>query len=199
MGLSLESFLALPLIKEKNIQDKASRQFSTNESDLWKTTVDSQVKEYYRVYSADVVVFEFLAPMGIPDRLEKDNYDVTTTFYKGRLVKIYVNRAAGGEFEEILTAKYGKPIKKDKTNRVICLGGYLGRTEEPGGQEFNYWGKGKKITATLLHTFYACDETISSYSVEEDAIVKLMDRIDENKRKALAAEEKKVKASASKL
>jgi hypothetical protein len=198
IGMSVEEFLDLPIIKEKNIQDKASRKYSTDERDLWKTTADSQVEKHNRVYSADVVKFEFKAPMGVPDFLGKDSYGVTTKFYKGKLAQVYVSDA-GMEFEKILTAKYGKPIKEDKTKRVICQNGYGAKSSHIDGSESTIWGKSKKITATFHYFFYDCGKGGSSYWVEEGATVKVMDRIDENGRKALDAEEAKVKAGASKL
>ncbi len=188
----------LPLIKDKNIQDLASRNYSTDERDLWKTTVDSQVAIYDRVYSADVVTFQFKAPMGVPDIFGKDSYDVTTNFYKGKLAKLHVF-GVGMEFEKILTAKYGKPIKEDKTKHVICQNGFGAKSSHLDGSESNIWGKGKKITATLQHSFYECGKGGSGYWVEEGATVKVMDRIDQNGRKALKAEEAKIKAGNSKL
>ncbi|MDP2852202.1 MAG: hypothetical protein Q8O23_02235 [Gallionella sp.] len=198
IGMSVEEFLNLPLIKEKNIQGKENRKYSTDERDIWKTTADSQVEKYDRVYSADVVKFEFKAPMGVPNSLGRDSYDVATTFYKGKLAQVYV-LGAGTEFEKILTAKYGRPIKEDKMKRVTCQNGYGAKSSHIDGSESTIWGKGKKITATLVFSFYDCGKGGSSYWVEEGAIVKVMDRIDENGRKAFEAEEAKVKAGASKL
>lgn len=203
IGMSLEDFLDLPLIKEKNIQNKSSREYSTNEGDLWKTTADSQVNKYDRVYSADVVKFEFKAPMGVPnflgsDILGSDSYKVTTKFYKGKLAEVHVSEP-GNEFEKILTAKYGQPIKEDETKRVTCQNGYGAKSSHIDGLKSTIWGKGKKITATLSFLFYGCGKVGSSYLVQEEAIVKVMNRIDINGRKALEAEEVKVKAGASKL
>lgn len=198
IGMPLEEFLDLPIIKEKNMQDKTKGKYFPDERDLWKTTADSQVEKYNRVYSADVVKFEFKAPMGVPDFLGKDSYGVTAKFYKGKLAQVYV-ADAGMEFEKILTAKYGKPIKEDKTKRVICQNGYGAKSSHLDGSESTIWGKGKKITATFHYFFFDCGKGDSSYWVEEGAIVKVMDRIDENGSKALEAEEAKAKAGASRL
>lgn len=185
IGMSLEKFQDLPFIKENNI---------------------SPLEKNYRVYSPDVVndfmKFEFRAPMGVPDSMGKDIYDVSTEFYKGKLAKVKadISGAAGMEFEKILTAKYGKPIKEDKMKRVTCTNRYGAKSSHLDGFETSTWGKGKKISATLLFFFYDCGKGGGSmYYVEEGAIVKVMDRIEKKGLKALEAEEAKTKAGASKL
>ena len=198
IGMSLEEFLDLPLIKGKNMQDKANRKYTTEESDLWKTAVDSQVEKYQRIYSVDVVKFEFRAPMGIPNFMGKDSYVITTKFFKNKLAQVNVSEA-GMEFKEILTTRYGKPINEDKIKFVTCQNGYGAKSSHLDGSKAIIWGKGKKITATLHSFYYDCGKGGTSYWVEEGAIVKALDRVDENGRKALEAEESKTKASASKL
>jgi hypothetical protein len=198
IGMSVEDFLGLPLIKEKNLQDKTSRNYVPKDGDLWKTTVDSQVEKYDRVYSVDIVIFEFKTPLGVQNLLGKDNYKLMTKFYKDRLVQIYVSDA-GMEFEKILTAKYGKPIKEDKTKRVICQNAYGAKSEHFDGSESTIWGKGKKISATFIYSFYECGKGGASYWVEDNAAVKIIDQIATNRLKAIEAEEVKIKASSSKL
>ena len=189
----------LPLIKEKNIQDKANRKYQTELMDLWKTTADTQVDKNNRIYSADVVRFEFKAPMGVQDILGRDGYTVTTDFYKDKLAKVYISDA-NMNFEEILTKKYGKPIKESKMKRVICKNGYGAKSSHREGWESSIWGKGKKITATYHHYVFDCGSGGGTlYFVEEGATVKIMDQIEKNGRDALEAEEEKIKAGASKL
>jgi hypothetical protein len=205
IGMSLEEFMDLPLIKKKNIKDKTGNEYGMSDANsVWKTTVDSQVEEDYRVYSADVVKLEFKAPMGVPKKFfgksDGDSYDVTTLFYKGKLTKVHVYIGNEGmEFKNILTTKYGKPIKEDKTKSVICQNGYGAQSPHLDGLVFDIWGKGAKITATLQHFFHDCGYGSQSYWVEEGAIVNIMDRIDKNGRKALEAEDAQAKAAASKL
>ena len=198
IGMSLEDFLELPLIKDKNVQDKASRKYSTNESDAWKTTAESQVNEYERVYSGEVVKFDFITPLGIPNIIGEDSHKVTTTFYKGKLAKVYIPQV-GSEFETVLPAKYGRPIRVDKTKSVTCQNGYGAKSSHLDGAESTIWGNGKKVTATLKFSFYGCGNGGRSYLVEDGAIAKVIDRIEASGRKASEAEEAKLKASASKL
>ena len=204
IGMSVEEFLDLPLIKEKNIQDKASRNYPyrTDERVVWKTTADSQLGKYHRkydrIYSADIVKFEFKAPMGVPGHSGEDSYDVTTKFYKGKLAQVDIPNP-GRDFDKILTTKYGKPIKEDKLKSVVCQNDYGVESSSIVGSTSTIWGKGKKITATLGNFYFGCGRASFSYTVEESATVKVMDRINENGSKASEAEKGKVKADASKL
>jgi hypothetical protein len=202
IGMSLEEFLDLPLIKAKTLQDKASQKNSIKESDLWKTTADSKVSGYDRVYSASVVKFEFLAPLGVPTHYDHryggDIYEVTTKFYEGKLALAKVS-APGVDFEKILTEKYGQPNKEKVPELVSCQNGYGAISSHFNGVQATIWGKGKKISATLSFFHYGCGEVVRWYTVEETTIVKAINRIDENGSKAAAAEEAKVKAGASKL
>lgn len=197
IGMSMEEFLELPLIKEKNIQDKASQTSSTCELCVWKTSVDSPVDKYIRVYSADIVQFEFKAPMGVPKTFKEDSYDTKIQFYKGKLASVYVFDTQN--FYELLTAKYGRPIEEDKTKLVKCQNGYGAKSEHFAGTNSSIWGKGKKITATLREFFWGCGRGDRSYTVEDVAIAKILHRIEESGRKALEAEDAKLKVGASKL
>ena len=198
VGMSIEEFLDLPLLKEKRIQDKANRKYTTKEGDAWKTTAESQVEKYYRVYSTDVVKFELKASMGVPKTFGGDSYDTTILFYKNKLASVYVSDA-GPEFEKILTAKYGPPVKEDKTKRVICQNGYGAQSTHFDGTKSTIWGKGKKITAILSWSFYDCGNGSSSYTVADEAITKALHQIEQNGIRASEAEEAKTKAGASKL
>lgn len=198
VGMSIEEFLELPFLKEKRVQDKGNRKYPTDEGDVWRTTVESQVEKYSRVYSIDVVQFELNASMGVPKTLGGDSYDTTILFYKNKLASVYVFDV-GLEFEKILTAKYGTPVKEDKTKRVICQNGYGARSTHFDGTESTIWGKGKKITAILRWSFYDCGKGASSYTVADEAIAKTLRMIEQNGIKASEAEEAKAKAGASKL
>lgn len=112
IGMTIDEFLELPVIKGKSLQDKSNRNNFPGENDLWKISVDNtEINETARIYSADIVVFEFSAPMGVLNSAGKDIYDTSAKFYKGKLafINVAVDAVSSSNFEEILTAKYGKP------------------------------------------------------------------------------------------
>jgi hypothetical protein len=202
IGMSVDEFLDLPIIREKNLTDKMSFTVSLktfpNEKEIWKTSIDSRVDEYERVYSADIVKFELTAGMGVPKFLGEDSYKTTVKFYKSKLTSVYV-REVGLEFERILTAKYGQPVKEDRTKHLTCQNGYGAKSTHLDGVESTNWGKGKRVTATLTNVFYDCGKRDMSYTVADESSVKIIDQIHSAGRKALEAETTKTKAGASKL
>jgi len=199
IGMSVEEFLELPEIKIKNIKDFQNASEINNWMDLRKTTIDSSVSDIdYRVYSADVVKFDFLYQVGIFDRQGDDKYKLTATFYKTKLARLYISDFKA-EFEDILTKKYGKPIKLDKLTSISCQNAYGAVSTQIKGSETLIWGKDKKIVATLRSNYPTCNYYSMSYGVEESAIARIMDRIEENGRTAAKIKEEKTKIDASKI
>lgn len=160
VGMQLEEFLDLPFIKEKNMHEKAASKsvYSPGVSGLWKTTIDSPVAKQSlnpqgdRVYSADVVKFEFIAPMGVP-KTDGDAYPTTIKFYKGKLASVAVFNA-GSEFEKILTTKYGQPVKEDKTKRVTCQNGLGATSSELEGADLSIWGERTENYRDIQNVFF---------------------------------------------
>jgi hypothetical protein len=194
IGMSIEDFLELPFVKENNIQDKASRRFGADEKDAGKASIESQVKKHNRPHTADIVQYEFAAPMGIHETYTKDSYNTTAEFYNGKLAVVYVSNATS-EFEVLLTAKYGQPTKENKLKRVYCQNAYGANLPSLGGTESVIWGKGKKITATIGNLFYDCGKVNISYTVADETVANILKKI---KRDAAKIEDKAIEAARAK-
>lgn len=199
IGMSLEEFLDLPLIKNKNKKDKSGmRNAFIDENELLQTTADSKVVSLDRVYSSDVIKFEFKAPMGVPSGPSGDSYPVSTRFYKGKLAQIAVLNAA--TFLQILKDKYGKPVVVDKVKEVTCQNQFGAMSKKLDGVSRNIWGRGKKITAEIVFTFADCGKvSTTEYYVVENTLGNAMVRSENDGRKVFEAEEAKSKINASKL
>lgn len=198
IGMQLEEFLNLPLIKEKETKDRAGWSTKPNSKELLKTTIDSQVPVHDRVFSDDVVRFDFMTPLGVKDAVGTDDYRLTATFYKNKLAKVYVDNAPM-IFETILTTKYGKPVAEDKRKRVICQNQYGAKSSELDGRRSSIWGKNKAITATYSITLFDCDKGSFTYVVEEVAIAKVLDAMFRDGLKSWESELTKSKSAGSKL
>jgi hypothetical protein len=179
---------------------------------LLKITSDTKFDEYLaggrikdssvgfsKIYSPDIEKYEFITSLGIKDFRGKDEYKISTTFFKGRL--IFVGTSDGNrDFEKILTEKYGKPFVEDKSKIEICQNGYGAKSEHINGSINHYWGRGNAVEAKYYIGNFSCGKyPYSGYEVYSPREKAQVDAIQAEGRKSFESEDTKSKAASSKL
>ena len=200
INMSVQDFLNLPEIKDKDLRDTSVYAKVPGDFYMWKKTAeDSNIDGHSRIFSKDIVKYEFMMSIGVPNILGKDRYKTTAVFYKENLVEIVISDKLL-DIKEILTQKYGKPVVQNWLKRITCQNGFGAVTNQLNGDIFYEWGKGKKITATLMNSISDCGkDMIGIYTVENSAVSKMIYESEAKSRKAFEAESRSNKASASKL
>lgn len=152
IGMSNEQFLSLPDIKLKRIGEKNRFAVKPNANEILRMTVDTQLEAGFflglRVYSSDIIKYEFLYALGMPNYSGKDEYRIEATFYKDKLSKIHVWDAVLS-FKSILEQKYGQPVVKDDTKIEICQNSYGAKTEHTSGTKYHKWGENESVEASF--------------------------------------------------
>jgi hypothetical protein len=200
IGMTEDIFLEIPFIKNKRLEDKISSMFKPDEDNLWRTTQISKVDKYQRVYSTDIVKYEFQSPLGITSSISgKDLYWVEVLFFKNILSKINIVDP-DSSFEKVLTLKYGKAQYEDKTRKIICQNGFGAKSIHSDG-DINYkWiNLGKKILAKYSYVFYSCGTVGIIYAVESIEVMKIVSQLEDKIRKEEELKDNLDKANSSKL
>jgi len=197
IGMLVNDFLTLTEIKMLDLKDKTKSSYVPNDGELLRTTSTSDIETYNKVYSEDVVKFEFNLATGV-ESIGKDSHWTTVTFYKNKLVQIYIYHPPV-EFLEILTEKYGKPRILDKTKYVTCQNGYGAKTQHKDGKVAYLWTGMNSLIAEYSYLWMNCGEISNYYTIKDNNLIVVVDSIT----KAGAAKERseatKSKASNSKL
>lgn len=205
IGMSEDEFLEVPEIKAKTLKDKSNQTSAENLeilrgkgfTKLWKTTKDSNVASYNRIYTTQVTNFEFAMPLGISNS-QGDTYGIALNFFDGRLIEIRVDQA-GVNFEKALEVKYGPAIMEDKTKSVTCQNGYGAKSEHLIGSLASIWGKDKPIEAKVYWTFFDCGERGSAYYIRDVKKVQQANELEKSAKKEATNADIKAKASSSRL
>ena len=198
IGMTIDSFLEIPYIQNKKLEDKTSSMYVPDENSLWKTTINSKLDNYQRIYSKDVVKFEFQTSIGIAKSLGEDLYWTELIFYKNNLASINVIDAESS-FEKVLTLKYGKPHYENKTTKVTCQNGFGAKSTHTDGTIYWKWGSGKKITAEYNYSFFSCGKGAGGYTVANTEVMKLVRQFELKGSKDEELKESLEKAKGSKL
>ena len=197
IGMSSSEFLSLDEIKILNLKDKIKKMYVPDGGDLWKTTSDSDLEAGWKVYSPEVIKFEFNLATGIENG-DKGSYRAEILLYKNKLVNLIIFKPPT-EFEKILTEKYGKPKHIDKTKKVVCQNGYGAKTEHFDGLVTEHWADKGDVIAELEHAYYDCGKVTWGYTVKNKNTHKILTLIEENGLKSERSGDAKLKAAKSKL
>ena len=205
IGMTVEEFLGSEELKNKNVRDISTQSHNDRMEELlkksnntiWKKDSESKVDSYLKIYLTGVIEYEFKIPLGVKS-YSGDLHEVKAKFYDGKLISIRVPNA-GTEFEELLTTKYGKPLKMDRTKTVICQNGYGAKSEHLNGSMASVWGEGKPIRAQVHWSFYDCGKGGSAYYIEDVKKVGTVEALERKAEQNQKNSETYNKASASKL
>lgn len=194
IGMDVEDFLISQEMEGKEILDTSVYARVLGDGYVWKTTsANKKSDEALRIYSDDIVRYEFKSSIGINNIYGADKYSFSATFYKGRLATLSVY----DDFlnvEEPLRLKYGKPIVTDFTKIITCQNGFGAKSKHIDGDIFYEWGKGKVVRAVLHKSVSDCGRKFfSQYSVENASISKNIFNMESKARKSSA--ESKAKAT----
>lgn len=204
VGMSQNDFLALPIIEHKIPSEKKYKItiykniLDNEEGNLWVITSDSNVRDEDRVFSPDVVKYEFRYPIQL-DEQQRVAYKTKAIFYKDQLIEISLSNMNYLTFKKLLTEKYGSGITENKSRTVICQNDYGSRVEMFEGTIKTVWGRGKKIGSVLQQTMTNCKLGPSSYTVSDLQSAKVMNVVEKSKMQQLLNEKKKERISNSGL
>lgn len=200
IGMSIEQFFELPIVKNKKFSEKTSADYSLKEFNLWMTTSDTEVlSNFQKVFSKEVVKFELNAEIGIKKRTTgRDSYKTTIYFYKDKLAIVNVDDVEW-EIESILKEKYGNPVVINDAKVVICQNGYGARTQHLRGTITSKWGKSNKNIAEHKRMYFNCGDETETYTVFDSVNAKIINKSQEVGLKTALDADKKVKIGESKL
>lgn len=204
IGMSESDFLSLQVIAQKTPSEKIYKTtnykniLDNEEGDLWVITSESDVKDEDKVFSTDIVKYEFRYPIRLNEN-QTVNYKAKAIFYKKRLVEVSLSNMNYLTFKKLLTEKYGPGVEENKTKTVICQNDYGSRLEMFEGTIKTVWGRGKKITSDLQQTMNNCKLGPSSYAVIDKQATMNIKQSESEKMKKLLNERKKERISNSGL
>ena len=198
IGMAADSFLEIPAIKNKLLEEKTTSMLVPEKINLWRTNSASNINGHQRIYSADVVKYEFLTSIGIPKASGEDSYWIEVFFYKDLLASVRIIDTES-TFEDILTQKYGKPQYENKTKKVVCQNGYGAQSTHLDGTIYWKWKSGRSITAEYAYSFFSCGKSGGSYTVSNKEIMKIIDQVETKLKKEKDLKELQNKSKESKL
>lgn len=204
IGMSQNEFLALYIIEGKIPSEKKYKVttykniLDNEESNLWVITSDSNVRDEDRVFSPDVVKYEFRYPIHL-DEHQRVAYKTKAIFYKDKLVEISLSNMNYLTFKKLLTEKYGLGVTENKSRAVICQNDYGSRLEMFEGTIKTVWGRGKKVGSVLQQTMTNCKLGQSSYTVLDLQMAKVMNGVENSKMQQMVNEKNKERISNSGL
>lgn len=194
IGMDVEDFLMLPEMVNKEILDTSVYARVPGDSYVWKiTSADKKSNEIVRIFSDDVVRYEFKSSIGVANIYGVDNYSFSATFYKGQLAILSVHDKVL-DIEEPLKLKYGKPKVSDFTKLITCQNGFGAKFKHIDGSKYFEWGRGKVVRAVLTNSFSDCGRDVMAiYSVENTSVSKIIFDMESKARKS--STESKAKAT----
>jgi hypothetical protein len=206
--MSTEEFLDAQEIKGKSVRDVSTK---TREDRLagyrgkpgntvWKQDSESKVESYLKMYTPEYVVYEFNLSTGVKDHAGIDSYDATAWFYKNELINISLNLSTISPFRDILTQKYGNPRTRDNMKKEICQNAYGAKFEHDSGDISWIWGGVGPVIGSLTFSVGECGKKVSSkYKILNSGKIITVIELESKARQDAVNEEKKSKASSSKL
>jgi hypothetical protein len=199
IGMEVREFLSLDEIKKLYVKEKQNCgvMCEPGPGEMWRTTNGDGLDPFDRVYSDDVVKYEFKIAVGLGNS-GVEYKSAIAKFYKNKLASLFIVMVPS-EFREILTVKYGEPKTIDETKTVSCQNGYGARTEGRQGTVHYIWNQKGPVSADFSLFTYDCVKVVPSYTVKSVDVSSMIDKIYEDGKKALKAEELRLKANSSKL
>jgi len=199
IGMEVQEFLGLDEIKKLYLKERQNCGVLClpGPGEIWRTTNGDGLEPFQRVYSDDVVKYEFQIAVGVGNS-GVEYKSTIAKFYKDKLASIYIVMVPS-EFREILTVKYGEPKTIDETKTVICQNRFGAKTEVRQGKVRYIWNQNGPIRADFSIFTYDCVKVVPSYSVKSVEMSSIIDKIYDDGRKSIKAEELRSKANSSKL
>jgi hypothetical protein len=195
VGMSIDEFLGVSEINSLVLRDKTD--LFSERGYLLKTTFNSNLKDTNsKLYSEDLIKFEFPAATGLKENFGSDSRSATVIFYKNKLAKISLSDPPN-DFIEILKSKYGRPKIIDNTSLITCQNGFGAKSRYKNGGYSHIWpGKGGVI-AEYYSFFSGCGGLQNYYSVKDEKADKIINDIQKKGVDRDRAEQLKAKASES--
>jgi hypothetical protein len=210
IGISSEQFLKLSQINSKYLRERPKLFEKPNHDEIIRLT-DGTIYDMYtggqklsvpkslKIFSPDVVRYQFVYPLGIPRGSEGDTYEIRATFYKDKLSDVVIDRA-NLEFKRLLTEKYGKPVSVNSSKMEMCQNSFGAKSEHMTGVIRDVWGGDGEIQANFSVSSSNCGKySAIRYSVSSALDLKEIDKIQNEGERKLEELELKAKSIGSKL
>lgn len=226
--MSVSDFKNIEWIKGRQIEDLALKNSEKNPSVIWMATINSdwngfsRIRENQRIqsrsnnnaiivdadnrsrfnseiYSPDIEKYELFIPIGINNLQGVDSYETTLTFYKDKLISIYVF-GVSPEIKLILTEKYGAPSQKSRAKQITCQNRFGAQTIHSDGTDAVIWKENEEIASVYTFFSVSCGSLIvTSYNVSDQKVMNEVTNFQNEKSKEAYRKYQSSKTNSSKL